>query len=134
MKEVLIALVLFVATTSSYGADYDCGDKTPGARIDCVEKLAERADAELKRVFGKAIAYINSKDNAHLSKEDRESWRAAALNSQRSWEAYRQTECNTVTPYLWGTGSGVTAAISECELERTRDRIRELKQTYSITK
>lgn len=132
MHKIVCCLLVFGITQHSGAAEMKCPDASGIARTECLAKHLKTAETELKQIFGKAIAGINSKDNDHVPKPERIKWKAEAENAQRAWQTYRDTECQSIMPYLWWGGSGTSGAIVECSLQKTQARIKELRETYGI--
>lgn len=124
--------LLFLALSPTAFAERGCPEANGIIRTECLERQLKAAEADLKKVLGKAIASIGSKENDFIPPQEREKWQTAAANAQRSWRAYRDTECQTITPYFWWGGSGVSGAVVECSLWRTEARIKELRERYGI--
>ena len=113
-------------------AERSCPDASGIVRTECLEKKLKSAEAELKQVLGKANASIGSKDNDFIPQQERDKWKLEAARAQRSWQAYRDTECQAITPYFWWGGSGVSGAVFECSLLKTEARVKELRERYGI--
>lgn len=94
----------------------------------CAGEELERADAELNRLYEKALAAIPGL--ASDKPFDPKSWEDALRASQRSWMAFRDAECDQHVPMFWGGGTGTSSAVLGCKTEKTRSRIKELKALY----
>lgn len=132
MQKLVFCLLVFGTVQTVLAAGIKCPEASGIARTECLEKGLHSAEAELTQVFGKSIASINSKDNDHVPKSERGKWKSAAEKAQHNWQAYRDTECQTITPYLWWGGSGTSGAVVECSLVKTQARIKELREIYGI--
>ncbi|GMG84629.1 hypothetical protein LNKW23_38450 [Paralimibaculum aggregatum] len=96
----------------------------------CMAGEAEAADAELNRIWTLVLGRIAEMD--HLSAGQRADWRARLVAAQRSWIAFKDTDCHDVVGYEWWGGSGAGSAIAGCLHAATTRRTRELVRRYDI--
>lgn len=107
----------------------DCANASSTVEMNfCAGEDLEKADAELNRLYQKALAAIP--EMATEKPFDAKSWENALRSSQRAWIAFRDAECDNHVPMFWGGGTGTTSAVLGCKTEKTRTRIEELKQHY----
>ena len=134
MRTKLMFAVLWALAMSQHSgaAEMKCPVANGIARTECLEKNLKAARIELNQVFGKVIARINSKSNDHVPTPERLKWKAEAEAAQQAWKTYSDTECQSIIPYLWWGGSGTGGAVIGCALQKTKARIKELREAYDI--
>jgi uncharacterized protein YecT (DUF1311 family) len=134
-RRMVFAVVAYAAigwTSSAYAADdppLDCENASSTAELNaCAEKALEKVDAELNQVYQRALKSIP--DMATDPPYDAKSWEKALRESQRAWIAFRDAECSNHVAMFWTGGSGATVDILGCIEEKTKARIKELKERY----
>ena len=85
-----------------------------------------RADAQLNQAYRAALARIA--DAAGVEEKVRREWREALQDAQRRWIAFRDADCKGPVAYAWRGGTGATAAVLGCMIEKTTTRTNELKR------
>jgi uncharacterized protein YecT (DUF1311 family) len=122
-KYLLLSAVTFLpllagGALSSYAAE-NCKDTSTQAAItECAVQSYERTDAELNRLYKE----INKR-----LKKDKDAQKLL-VNTQRSWIAYRDSECKFSTASVQG-GSIYPAIYAQCLEKATVARIKEF-ETY----
>jgi uncharacterized protein YecT (DUF1311 family) len=95
-----------------------CDSKGTTADVtECYAREYKKADAELNRVYTRALKDLDSADAAQLRK------------AQRAWISYRDGQCNAEYA-LWGGGTGGSAGHLHCLLKLTQQRIGYLEEFY----
>jgi uncharacterized protein YecT (DUF1311 family) len=100
---------------------------SPYAQTECLVKLATTADAKLNEVYRHAVRTIGKSDHHNIA-----AWKNALRSTQRTWIAFRDADCGTLTGYEWGDGTGLRPATESCLLEKTTQRTRDLVQRYIV--
>jgi len=130
---LLFAIAFFlVAVPGMAIAQQNCDDPNLSnlAMKFCLHEEYKRVDAQLNRVWKRAIASIARAD--HLDNSQRADWKAKLLAAQRHWIKFKDTDCNEAVLYEWWGGTGAGAAISMCLINKTANRIRDLKARYGL--
>lgn len=131
---VLALLVLAALAAPAARAEdekIDCRAPKYTAQINtCADRAFLKADAELNAVFKKVLAKIAAEGGE--APYDAKSWGEAARKAQRAWVAGRDADCKGLVPMEWTGGSGTSAAVMDCMIDKTRTRIRELSERYGI--
>lgn len=111
-----IVIALCVAGSAAIAAEDDeCAKETAQMGLNqCYGRLADKADAELNKLYQQLIAKSEGKE--------KDSLRAA----QRAWVAYRDKECDYETVAEEG-GSIRPMEIAICVADKTRARVKEFK-------
>ena len=99
---------------------------TPMQESACFHYKYQVADKELRSVFQKAIDNIRT---SGMSTELRDKWEKLLRKSQKAWMEHRKLDCNAVEYEWWGV-SGKGAAMWNCYLRITKQRINELRFRY----
>jgi uncharacterized protein YecT (DUF1311 family) len=133
-KRTLIAM-LTLAMGSARAAEeekpIDCANAVSTYEMNaCADKDFTAADAELNRVYAEALKSVPEMATEHPY--DAKSWEQALRASQRAWVAFRDAECQNHVAMFWSGGSGATAEIIGCMEEKTKVRIKELKERYEV--
>ena len=76
------------------------------------------------------LASIDKQD--HLTKEQRDKWKAALRESQRSWVRFKDLDCGEVIGFEWFGGTGMGLASYGCLNGKTTARVQELKERYDV--
>ncbi|MGE5266869.1 MAG: lysozyme inhibitor LprI family protein [Deltaproteobacteria bacterium] len=135
LSKFIFAAALFTAVTPAAAqepAAADCSEALSTVEMNnCAGAEFEKADAELNRVYAKALAAVPglATDETPF---DAKSWEASLRASQRTWLAFRDAECEEHVAKFWGGGTGATVDILGCKTEKTEQRTKELKQRYEI--
>lgn len=58
----------------------------------------------------------------------RREWREALQDAQRKWIAFRDADCKGPVAYAWYGGTGASAAVLSCMVDKTVTRTGELKR------
>ncbi|HET8611991.1 MAG TPA: lysozyme inhibitor LprI family protein [Sphingomonas sp.] len=110
----------------------DC--KAPVDQVSMTECAAadfRRADAELNRVWAKAMAWAREGDadltNAAIDSGPKTA--AMLLNAQKAWLAYRDAQCTTEGLVFRG-GTIQSSAIFDCKTRLTETRTKELHNLF----
>lgn len=134
-SKLLVAIILIADVMPASAQDAspaDCSEALSTVEMNkCADQEFDKADAELNRVYAKAIAAVPgmATDNSPF---DAKSWEAALRASQRAWLAFRDAECEEHVAKFWGGGTGATVDILGCKTEKTEQRTKELKQRYEV--
>ncbi len=91
----------------------------------CIEKLVKIADDKLNETYREVGKKIEENGNGKVA-----AWKAELHKAQRTWVAFRDTDCGELITYEWGQGTGMGSAIESCLLEKTEQRTRELTERY----
>lgn len=92
----------------------------------CLDRELARADARLNEAYRGALARIAAA--SETKDKVRREWREALQDSQRKWIAFRDADCKGPVAYAWYGGTGATAAVLACLIEKTTTRTGELKR------
>lgn len=131
-RAALLATILASAAPARAEPRIDCDNATSTVEMNaCAGRDYEKADAELNRVYGEALAAIPDMAVAE-TRFDAKTWEAALRASQRAWIAFRDGECDGHVPMFWGGGTGTTAAVIGCKTGLTEERTKALKEQYEI--
>lgn len=127
-----LALAAAIASTATaQQPKIDCRKVEANVELTwCAEQEFQRADRELNRLFPLALASIDRQD--HLTKEQRDKWKAALREAQRNWARFKDIDCGEVIGYEWSGGSGMGLASYGCLREKTQARIAELRERYAL--
>lgn len=131
----LLGIILItgaVPASAQESAPADCSEALSTVEMNkCADAEFEKADAELNRVYAKALAAVPgmATDDTPF---DAKSWEATLRASQRAWLAFRDAECEEHVAKFWGGGTGATVDILGCKTEKTEQRTKELKQRYEV--
>ncbi|MCU0954827.1 MAG: DUF1311 domain-containing protein [Hyphomicrobium sp.] len=134
-SKIIFAIVIIAAVTPAAAQETpaaDCSEALSTVEMNnCAGAELGKADAELNRVYAKALAAVPglATDETPF---DAKSWEAALRASQRAWLAFRDAECEEHVAKFWGGGTGATVDILGCKTEKTEQRTKELKQRYEI--
>jgi uncharacterized protein YecT (DUF1311 family) len=134
-SRIILAAIFCLAVapaTAQEPSAADCSEALSTVEMNnCAGAELEKADAELNRVYAKAIAAVPGMATDETP-FDAKSWEAALRASQRAWLAFRDAECEEHVAKFWGGGTGATVDILGCKTEKTELRTKELKQRYEI--
>jgi uncharacterized protein YecT (DUF1311 family) len=100
---------------------------TGSAQKQCTQELFRQAAEEMRKTYADVMERA-AEVAARISGSGDGSSSAAISESQRAWQIYRDAECKGVVGR--GGGSGSMVWISGCLVEKTRERIRELKAPF----
>lgn len=123
---LLIALALAGAAAAE-----DCGDKqTQTAMTMCEKAAADRADAEMNRVWKTVQAAMQRADRddggGRMGKGE-PSYAQALLASQRAWLAFRDAQCR-IASFEWRGGTMEPFAANQCLVAVTTARTQQLRE------
>lgn len=122
-------LTLFPLGAIAQEPALDCENASSTNEINaCVQREYEAADRVLNETYQKALASIP--EMAGDPPYDPKTWEQALRASQRAWIAFRDAECGAHVPMFWSGGSGATSEVISCEIEKTQERVKELKARY----
>ncbi len=125
---VMLGVVLLFATSASAEDGGACADAETTVQMRaCLDKVYERADAELNAVWKSVMAAVAAADD--LSAKDRKAWKDELLQAQRGWIAFKEHDCDAVGFEWWGA-SGAPGAILSCLIAHTTARTTNLKDRY----
>ena len=127
MRAVLPLAIILIATPALAEDSFDCKkpDTLPQMGLSfCAYKDFEKADAALNAAWLKLRAMIRS-DEAQIS--EFKGWFDKALAAQRSWLAYRDTQCEA-EGFTFNGGSMQPMIVSICKTRLTEARTREVTQ------
>ncbi len=111
------------------GDKVDCENATSTYEMNiCAERDLEKADAALNATYAKVLAKIAASNQE--KPYDAKSWEEALRKSQRAWIAFRDADCKDLVPMAWTGGSGTTADVLGCLIEKTEARTQELEQRF----
>jgi uncharacterized protein YecT (DUF1311 family) len=100
---------------------------TGSEQKQCTQALFQNAAEEMKQVYAGVMEKAAEADTRTSGSGD-DSAAAAIGESQRTWEIYRDAECQGVVGH--GGGSGKMVWVFGCLAEKTRERIRELNTPF----
>jgi uncharacterized protein YecT (DUF1311 family) len=128
----ILAASLMMASCLAQAEDRssgNCGDLPTGSEQKQCAEIQFRAAADaLKQVYGQALERASKADTRHAPSGDQKSSKAAVIESQQAWEAYRDAECRGVVG--GGGGSGTMVWMLGCLAEKARARTQELKVPF----
>jgi uncharacterized protein YecT (DUF1311 family) len=125
---VLAAVAIGMADTA-VAEDIDCNNATSTIEMNyCGEQEYLKADAELNSLYKTIVDGLDSR--AGDSGSDVGAWKDALKAAQRAWVDFKQKDCGELIGYEWGGGTGAGPATYGCLVEKTKTRIRELKDRY----
>jgi uncharacterized protein YecT (DUF1311 family) len=126
-KGLLIVLALVLSTPALAAADSDmtqeyltCMDKSKGVTsemMDCISAETARQDARLNENYKRLMSKVSAKRKKTL------------LEAQRAWIKFREVNCRFY--YDPDGGTAARLAGSDCFLQATADRAKELKNLTS---
>lgn len=132
---VVLALLLIATSPCSAGEEdpprVDCAN--PGNTYEfniCSDREFVAADSELNAIYKKVVAKIAT--DGGDKPYDAKAREAALRSAQRAWIAYRDADCKGALPLDWGGGTGTTAAVLGCMIEKTKRRTREMVERYGL--
>jgi uncharacterized protein YecT (DUF1311 family) len=123
----ILGLWCFV-TSADANAQNACDNEPDNASMgQCYGKVLTQVNAEVKALVDKMAADFRAPD-ARGAPADEFQLKAASklLQSQGTWETYRDQYCDAVRA-AWGTGSGSGLASIQCKINIGRQRIETLK-------
>ena len=107
----------------------DCENAASTYEINtCADRELEKADAALNATYAKVLAKIAATNQE--KPYDPKSWEEALRKSQRAWIAYRDADCKDLVPMAWTGGSGTSADVLGCLIEKTEARTKELEARF----
>ena len=107
----------------------NCEDLQTGSeQKQCAEIQYRTRTDELQQIYGQVLERASKADAQHRPSDGQGSSKAALIESQQAWEAYRDAECRGVVGR--GGGSGTPVWVLGCMGEKARSRIQELKVPY----
>jgi uncharacterized protein YecT (DUF1311 family) len=121
----IILLPVVLAAGSAVAAPCDTAQTTVEIN-QCFDRQFARADAQLNETYRAALARIA--ETSELEEKVRREWRNALQDAQRKWIAFRDADCKGPVAYAWYGGTGATAAVLACMIEKTATRTNELKR------
>lgn len=137
MYRSALAIMLLVAVPAVQRANceepsqVDCSSPMNTAEINtCSDREFAKADEALNGIFQKLLAQIA--ESGEQPPYDAKSWQAALRASQRAWIAFRDADCKGVVPMEWTGGSGTSAAVLQCMIDKTVVRGKELSERYGL--
>jgi uncharacterized protein YecT (DUF1311 family) len=126
---MLFSAALAGLSRAEEAAPGDCAEALSTEQMNrCAAAEFSKADAELNATYQKALAAIPK--FASDPPWDAKAWETALRESQRTWVAFRDAECDGHVAMFWTNGTGATGDILGCKTEKTEQRIKELKQRY----
>ncbi|MFA7308221.1 MAG: lysozyme inhibitor LprI family protein [Hyphomicrobium sp.] len=131
MKRLIAAIVLLLplGAISAEAQKIDCENASSTVEMNfCAEKDFKAADKDLNVAYANAVAFI--KERKLEKPYDAKSFEEALRAAQRTWLAYRDSDCKDLIAQEWSGGSGTAAASLECMTAKTIERTKELKDRY----
>jgi uncharacterized protein YecT (DUF1311 family) len=126
-----IALICMFATPAS--ADdpkVDCANQISTYDMrTCASADLDIADKALNAAYQKALASIKARENQDPP-YDNKAYEAALRAAQRAWVAYRDADCNVVTPFQAAGGSMSSLLLLSCLISKTQSRTRDLEDMF----
>jgi len=123
-------MIGILAMAAAAAAEPQPNCKNPMTQTDiniCAGRDARAADAVMAREYGRARMYMKRMDRALDRKsDDRITYSAALLASQRAWLKFRDAQC-VIDGYSARGGSMESMVRSGCYEEITRDRTKQLQ-------
>ncbi len=95
----------------------------------CADREFQAADTALNAAYAKALKAVPGL--ASDPPYDAKSWEEALRRSQRAWVAFRDAECKDHVAMFWSGGSGASAEIIGCMTTKTKERTKELGESYA---
>lgn len=127
MRRLVPAVVALVAAGPAAAAAADCDAAGSTVEINqCLDRELALADARLNEAYRGALARIAA--TAEIEGKIRREWREALQEAQRKWIAFRDADCRGPVAYAWYGGTGATAAVLVCLIDKTATRAEELKR------
>lgn len=128
---IILAIVALSLSTAPRAAAEDCaGAGSTVALNACLERVFEAEDAELNRVWRRVLGAIDRAD--YMAPADRAAWTQSLRAAQRAWVTFKEADCKDAVGYEWFGGTGATAAVLSCLIDKTRLRTAELKARYAV--
>jgi uncharacterized protein YecT (DUF1311 family) len=130
---MMLGLVMMLAAAAS-----NCGNKDNQAAMNmCQAEAADRADAEMNRVWRQVYPAMQSEDRDYdrpkMGGDTEPGFAAALLASQRAWLAFRDAQCR-IESYEWRGGSMQAFRESQCLTDINLARTRQLRATLNYFK
>jgi len=109
-----------------------CDASSDAGLEDCAAKAFQAADAELNRVWKRALASIDqSSDSAgNLTSAEVGQWKSDLIAAQKAWASFKDLDCNEARSFEYWGGTGRSLAVLNCQFEYTVTRTRDLKERY----
>lgn len=126
---VLVPLILLLAGHPARAVGCDLS-KPISAEQKCYEGARKAAEDELARLWERVL--LEPGKSSHMPRREREQWKSRLRESNRTWIAHIEKDCEDVVPFEWYGGGGADAATAACRAAKTRTRIDELKQRYGF--
>ena len=124
--------IITLAEDPNINPEKYCSENNAVSEAMCLSYRADKADAELNRVYKELMKKITN--NKFMPENIRKIYKKKQIKAQRLWVKFKEVECNEVSEYLvWGaSGSGVSSAHWGCILYVTKQRTKNLKEMHSI--
>ena len=101
----------------------NCDDASNLAQVQCLGRYIAFLDQELNRTYQLALKALPEQD-----KDDNRRSRKQLRKSERAWLLYKDEDCTLVGGVTGGSNLWVTHFAANCEVKRTRERIRFLRK------
>jgi uncharacterized protein YecT (DUF1311 family) len=117
-------LTLFLATAT---AQAGCANPVTQTQMNqCAQTAWQRADAVMTREWRASYAAMKARDNADTSRGGGFGYASAALNSQRAWLKFRDTQC-VLEAGSYAGGSMQPLVRFTCLERLTKERAQQLR-------
>lgn len=133
LRTALFALPLLLVASAAQAQDdpapADCENAVTQAQIDaCASGDYDKADAELNKVYGQAVARLQKADKDFAATDSNDVGAVEALKkAQRAWINYRDASCELAGFEARGGTLENTIYIG-CQTDLTRKRTAELRE------
>ncbi len=118
-----VCLFTFLSDTAS-AQEVDCAnDQSQFAINHCTSLDLQASDNELNLVWSRVQGGFTGSDYDQRRK-------AALLEAQRAWLAYRDSDCADSVGLEWEGGTGRPMAVNMCLTELTKHRTKQLRDRY----
>lgn len=125
MRKLLFCLLIATSPAIAQTPKINCDAPMSTMEINyCADKAYAAVDAKLNAVWKKVMAGIDA-SASDMAPADK--WKAAMRDAQRAWITFRDKDCKEVVPFEWSGGSGTSAAVLGCLIEKTEARIKDLE-------
>lgn len=111
-----------VASTGFSLDDDGCGGPSNLEDVQCIGAYIKDLDAELNRVYQKALAAMPELDDTDTRKT-----REQLRKFERAWLIFKEEDCTLIGGLTGGSNLWVTHFALDCEEKRLRERIRFLR-------
>ena len=129
MRWTVAAFALLLAAPALADDPPGCENASSNIEIGfCTQAAYEKADKELNAIWPKVLAYIDTQGD-YVPADALKAWKADIIAAQRSWVAFKESDCAAVE-YEWWGGSGAGIAETSCLYGHTADRVADLTSRY----